>query len=381
MKKKVLIFAGFYLPSVKGGGPIQSIKNIVDHLSDHIEFYIVAADRDLGDKKAFESICVDKWIKVESANVWYTNLPNLSWNKTTNIMDSIDFDYIYLNSFFSYKFSIRPILINKIKRKFQKPVILAPRGQFSPGALDLKSKKKELYIKISKILRIYKNVLWHATADLEKNDIEEIIGENENIKVANNLTENYKELKYEKLINKIPGELKIIFLSRIHPKKNLKQAIEIVSSLNGKVEFNIFGPLEDELYWKDCEALIKKIPKNIKINYKGILNHNEIQSVFKSHHVFLFPTLGENFGHVISEALIGGCPVIVSDQTPWRDLEEKSIGWDIELKNISRYIEVMQKCVNLNEEDYERMSIKSFCYSKNMSNRTEDITNAISLFD
>lgn len=98
MKKKILIMAGYYLPSVKGGGPIQSIKNIVDNLSDKFDFYIIAADRDLWDEQPFENIEVDKWIQVGKANVYYTDVTKLTWKKTADIINSANYNMMYLNS-------------------------------------------------------------------------------------------------------------------------------------------------------------------------------------------------------------------------------------------------------------------------------------------
>lgn len=380
MKKKVLICAGFYIPSIKGGGPIQSIKNLVDNLSERVDCYIVAADRDLGDDKPFDNIIIDEWLQVGDAKVFYTDLSKLTWRKTANLINSVNYDVIYLNSFFSYKFSTVPVLLSKIKKIPRKQIVLAPRGQFSPGALGLKSGKKKLYIKIAKALGLYKDITWHATAETEKNDIESIFGKKANIKVANNLTANYKELKYDKDIEKSKGELKVVFISRIHPKKNLKKAIEFLKAIQGKIEFNIYGPLEDKVYWSECEKVIEQLPKSIQVSYKGAIDHDNIMDIFKEHHIFLFPTLGENFGHVISEALIGGCPVIISDQTPWRELRKKQVGWDIKLTDENAFSEVLQKCVNLDNNEYQEISKNAFEYGKQTSNNVEDIEGNYNLF-
>lgn len=380
MKKKVLIMAGYYLPSVKGGGPIQSIKNIVDNLSDRFDFYIVAADRDLGDIEPFRNIVVDTWVRVGKAKVYYTDISTLNWEKTKKFIDDSHCKIMYLNSFFDYKFTIVPLILNKSKKIDVNKIIVAPRGQFSPGALGLKSKKKKLFISVSKIFGLYKNLLWHATADSEKEHIHKIFGDEANIIVANNLTANYSNLTYDKDLEKSKGELRIVFVSRIHPKKNLKLAIQLLSKINGTVIFNIYGPIEDIEYWEECKREIAKLPVNVTVNYQGMVNHEDIISVFNKHHVFLFPTLGENFGHVISEALIGGCPVIISDQTPWRNLEEAQVGWDIKLNCTQKFIESIQKCVDLDEDRYRQLSTNAFNFGKSLSNNTADINQSIQMF-
>jgi glycosyltransferase involved in cell wall biosynthesis len=55
---------------------------------------------------------------------------------------------------------------------------------------------------------------------------------------------------------------------------------------------------------------------------------------------FVLPTKGENFGHAIFEAMAVGCPVLISDQTPWTNLEQKNAGFDLPLE-----IDLFTKCI------------------------------------
>ena len=42
-----------------------------------------------------------------------------------------------------------------------------------------------------------------------------------------------------------------------------------------------------------------------------------MRTKFSEYDAFVFPTRGENFGHVIAESLSASCPVVCTDQTPW----------------------------------------------------------------
>lgn len=380
MRTKVLITTGFYIPSVKGGGPIQSIKNIVSNLSDDIDFYILTRDRDLGDDNPFQEVVREKWIDVGNARVYYVNHKKLTFTKLINIIRDVDCDVLYLNGFFPFKLSIMIVAARKLKLIDVKKTILAPRGEFSKGALELKKLKKTSYIMIAKVLNLYKNITWHATTGIEEDYIKSIFGKKSDLYVAQNMTENYKELSNHKNIAKNKGELKVIFISRIHPKKNLKHAIEVLSKIHGKIQFNIYGPIEDEKYWDECQTIIRGLPDNIKTNYFGVVEHKEIIDVFRNHHIFLFPTLGENYGHIISEALIGGCPIVISDQTPWIGLEKEGVGWDIELGNKSKYIDALTYCVNLDENEYIAFSQEAFDYGKAMSGKNNSLEQYKNLF-
>lgn len=380
MKKKVLIMAGYYEPAFKGGGPIRSIKNLVNNLCSEVEFYIIASDRDLGDDRPFENVIINKWHNVKNAKVYYTDKSTLNWRDVRKLIASVDYDVLYLNSFFSFRDSIIPILLNKFNLIPKKPIILAPRGQFSSGALILKNTKKRAYIEVAKKINLYRGIKWHATANSEKQDIKNIFGEEMSIDVVSNLNSNNNDLVYNKDLSKNSGSLKIIFISRIHPKKNLKKAIEILGYINGSVEFNIYGPIEDDKYWKECELLINNLPTNILVNYEGVLNHNQVNDAFNNNHVFLFPTLGENFGHVILEALTASCPIIISDQTPWRNLQDVSAGWDINLNDEDEFIKVIQYLVDMDNCDYQNLSKSAFEYGLSAVNNQTEIIKYRNLF-
>ncbi len=160
--------------------------------------------------------------------------------------------------------------------------------------------------------------------------------------------------KHERL-EKNPGSVRLIFLSRIHPKKNLIGAIRLIKDLEGDVLFDIYGPIEDEKYWTLCQKEIKTCKKNIKVNYMGEVSHEKIHETFSKYHFFLFPTFSENYGHVIVESMLAGTPVIISDQTPWNALEKNKAGWAIPLNEIKRFQTVLLSIVNLNSIKYKRI--------------------------
>jgi len=94
-----------------------------------------------------------------------------------------------------------------------------------------------------------------------------------------------------------------------------------------------------------------------------MVEHESVGRIFAEHNLFLFPTLGENFGHVICEALSAGCPVLISDQTPWRNLQKEGVGWDIPLAETERFRAVLQQCVNGGDEWYASLAARASEYA------------------
>jgi glycosyltransferase involved in cell wall biosynthesis len=149
------------------------------------------------------------------------------------------------------------------------------------------------------------------------------------------------------------GTLRVAFLSRIVPKKNLFGALEIVKTLEGRVSITIYGPAEDDSYWRRCQDLISEMPPGIIATHAGEIPHERVAEVLRLNDVFLFPTLGENFGHVICEALQAGCPPVISDQTPWRNLASHGAGWDLPIEDTETFRRVLQECVDMEANEYQ----------------------------
>jgi glycosyltransferase involved in cell wall biosynthesis len=91
-----------------------------------------------------------------------------------------------------------------------------------------------------------------------------------------------------------------------------------LKGIDAELSLDIYGPTEDVPYWEKCVQLIAELPSNIRVNYRGAVSSENVPGVFRQYDLFVFPTRGENFGHVIIESLNVGTPVLLSDRTPWR---------------------------------------------------------------
>jgi len=376
-KKKILIFIDWFLPGYKAGGPIRSVANIVNSLSEYFEFYIITSDRDLGDEKSYENIELNKTIKKTNYSITYLTPDNQNYKTYKRFIKKIRPEKIYFNSLFSVKFALLPIFIAK-KIIPSKSIILAPRGMLGQGALSLKSTKKSIFLKISKSFKLFFNITWHATTQDEADDIKSVF-KTGNITIAENISAKPKNyFQKEKL-----SESRFVFISRISKKKNILFAIELFKKLKteNKIVFDIFGPVEDAVYMKLCEEEITKLPNNISIKFKGKLYHNEVEETLKKYHFFLFPTLHENYGHAIFEAISASCPVILSRNTPWQNLEEKNIGWDISLNDKNKFKEVIQKCIDMKQEEYDVISNNAFNFAKSFSENSQAVKGTKKMFE
>ncbi len=375
----VLAFAAAYLPGYKSGGPIQSIANIVDHLGGEFNFFIITRDRDAGDREQFPSVVVKKWQIVGRAKVKYLPLPEIKLTEVSRLMRRTRHEVVYLNSFFNWRFSVLPLLAQRLRLVPRKPVILAPRGEFSPGALAIKPLKKRAFLIASRLTGLHRHVLWQASSEYEAADIRAVLGPGEAIHVASNLPRAVQQgLPH---VSRSPSQpIRLLFLSRISPKKNLTFLFEVLERVNVRVDLSIVGPISDPTYWRECEAQIAKLPEHVTVNYNGVIPSEKAPSVMAKNDLFCLPTLGENFGHAIIEALGAGTPALISDQTPWKNLEEAGCGWVLPLANPKLFAERIDEMFHESPEDHMKRRKSAISYAREFSSNSQIVEDNKEMF-
>jgi glycosyltransferase involved in cell wall biosynthesis len=260
-------------------------------------------------------------------------------------------------------------------------IIVAPRGEFSKGALNIKRLKKSIYITYSKLNNFYKRVLFHASNEREKEDILKIFP-NSNIIVAADLIK-LPQTDYKQSYNKESNKLRLCFISRIVPIKNLLHAIAVVHKLkeiNVDIIFDIYGTKDDMNYWRKCENTIQALKLNNSIKYINELLPDEIYKTASKYDLLLLPTKGENFGHIIFESLSVGTPVIISNNTMWHSIENfyrHSFSYDID--KIDVVVEYLFRFKDINGKEYRKISefakgfAKEFYENQNLNEKMKTV--------
>jgi len=349
-RKTILLFTDWYEPGFKAGGPIQSCKNLVNTLCCEYDFCIFTSDRDLGDALPYKEIETDRWITLANgARILYASPAWVNSSRIRQVINDLNPQIIYLNSMFSAKFSILPLWVIK-SMNFKGKIILAPRGMLSKSAISRKKWKKKIFLSLFSMTGISKKIIYHATDDQEQSDIKAHFGDDITVSVVQNIPNVYEGWNSRV---KQTGELKCVFISRIHPIKNLLFAFQVLKNAKGcSVHFDIYGSVEDKKYYQECIESSKETGPAIVSNFRGPLSHHDIFTVLQEYHLFFLPTTGENFGHVIFEALSSGCPALISDRTPWKDLEENNSGWALPLNNIVSFVEKLTEVCMMNETTF-----------------------------
>lgn len=369
-KKKILICIDWFAPGYKAGGPIQSCVNFVRAMEDCYDLYVLTTNLDFGATEPYPNIEPNRWIPFsENTNVLYLSKTQLNPRTIQRHIQTIQPDFLYLNSLFSFYFSILPLLLHQlgfIKTK----IILSPRGMLRSSALAYKSQKKKVFLRLSKWMGLYKAVRFHATDEQELNDIKRLLPLTESVNAIKEvqLVPNLSKAvsgNAPDFIKKEIDVLRLIFVGRIHPIKNLNFVLEVLTAIkDAQIIFTIIGNLEDDAYWKQCQASINKLPNSVKVDYIGGVASEQIETYLIAHHFLILPTFGENFGHAIFEAFIAGRPVIISDQTPWRGLAAKQAGFDLSLQKKEDWIHTIEQAAQMNQETYDIWTMGAWCFAK-----------------
>ncbi|MBS1504647.1 MAG: glycosyltransferase family 4 protein, partial [Bacteroidetes bacterium] len=268
-------------------------------------------------------------------------------------------DYVYLNHLFSPYFVIYPLWL-KYRGRMKSRLVVSPRGALYDSALAVKPLKKKIVLSLFKWSRIYKKIRFHATNIREKEAINKYFPGSE-IVIADNLP-NTHQLPYKSCV-KEKGMVRCIFIARIVAIKNLLFILDVLSRVNARVHFTIVGPVEDKDYWNACLQKIEMLPPHIQVEYIGPRQNSELSGLLHQHHLFVLPTEGENFGHSIFEAFLAGRPVLISDQTPWRDLAGIKAGWELPLNNKEAFKERIEEVASWDQSAFDDYAQQAWNYA------------------
>lgn len=376
-KKRIMLFTDWYEPGFKAGGPIKSCMNFVAQMKDGYEIFIFTSDRDLDEKLPYPLITANKWIaSSETVQIFYAAPEALTFNRIKKEVSKINPDFLYLNSMFSFRFSLLPILAVWPKRNTK--IILAPRGMLKRSALQFKALKKKVFLSLFKLAGFPSRITFHATDEAEVSEIQHQFGNKPEVFFIQNFSAVVHKMPSP--LVKSPGNILIAFVGRIHPVKNLLYLIENLLGVKGNITVNIAGNIEDQNYFKLCMQKAQLLNESVKVKYNGSLPSSEVEAFLIEHHILALPTVGENFGHAIFESLSLGRPVVISNNTPWKKLEDSKAGYDISLDEPGAFSEAIQRFVDMDNEEYACWSTSAWKFVSTKNNNQQLKRNYFQLF-
>lgn len=260
-----------------------------------------------------------------------------------------------------------------LARKYSIPTIVSPQGMLEPWALNNSFYKKKFswYLYQNRDLK-YINVL-HATAEQEAENLKKLglkqpiaiipnginfkdYDKTQNISKFNNNNELY--------VKKKDYRRKLLYLSRIHPKKGLINLVKAWEKLKpNKWKVIVAGPDEGG-HRQDVEKLISEKKLSEYFEFIGPVEGKSKYDLYKSSDLFILPTYSENFGIVVAEALMSGLPVITTKGAPWEGLVKNDCGWWIDI-GVDPMIKTLKQALSLSPDILDQMGNRGKIYAEN----------------
>ncbi len=231
-------------------------------------------------------------------------------------------------------------------------VVLTPHGMLEPWIIRRNYWSRKLPALILYQRRAIERAdTLHATAQSERDNLLNL-GYNDRIEVIPNGID-VEHIEVKRSWNK---SRKILFLSRVHPKKGVEYLIEAASSLRRELEgYEIIIAGEGEpQYLSQLRSRASKLGVSHLFNFYGGVYGERKWELFREADLFILPTHSENFGIVVAEALACGTPVATTYGTPWRELASHHCGWYTPIGTAAT-IEVLRSLLSSTQSQLEEM--------------------------
>lgn len=286
----------------------------------------------------------EEWIKVLPNDAITPFGCSLNMKK---VLSQSDYDLYHTNGLWMYCNHVTA----SVARKKGKPYIITPHGMLYPQALARSAWKKRLMMCLCFDKDIRGASCIHATCMQEMKYYRDLGYRNPVAVIANpvpipDYIEKIKPQREKKRIG---------FLGRLHPYKNVSELIEAWGSLGNatqNAELYIIGK-GDESY----EAELKKLVQTLELTnviFVGFINGREKFEKLATLTALFVPSISENFGMTIAEALVMKIPVMASLGTPWEELNSHHCGWWVN-NDVQTLAQTIEKALSLSDDEIEAM--------------------------
>ena len=207
------------------------------------------------------------------------------------------------------------------------PLVVSPRGTFSPWALRRSRPVKFLFWHAFQKQALGRAAMFHATAESEYMDIRQ-----QGFRQPVVILPNGVDMPALACGPTKEGPRTLLFLGRIHPVKGLDMLLDAWARLEPRHPdwcLKIVGPGEPahvQAVREQAAAL-----GVARVSFEGPLYGEDKTQAFQQADLFVLPTYSENFGMAVAEALAAGCPVVTTRGAPWAGLVSERAGWWVDI--------------------------------------------------
>lgn len=316
----ILYVTPAYYPATWWGGPIWSTKAICDGIAQQPGFEVQVLTTDAASPDRSDRVIPQRFdypVTYARRLAGHAIAPGM----LSKLAGAVGWaDLVHLTA--TYNFPTLPLL--GLARMMNRPVVWSPRGALQATATwdDAPRKRiKHLFERGANALRPV-NCTLHVTSAAEGKDSTQRLGHIETALIPNSVT--IPEVLAQRPAD---GQLRLLYLGRLHPKKGLELLIAAMKNLPAHTRLDIYGA-GDPAY---VATLKSQIGSDSRIVLRGHADDNRKALAFTKADIFVLPSHSENFGIAVAEALAHGVPVVTTTGTPWARLDSMGCGRCISL--------------------------------------------------
>ena len=298
-----------------GGGPSRSVQGLVAGLN---------------------AAGVETWLMtlIHGDEPWVDGVTRFeNGGEFEEVVQRVEPDVVHLHGIWSVALHRCAVACRRLGIKY----VIAPRGMLEPWSLKQKWLKKRIARWLYQDRDLKSAAALHATAESEAEQFRKLGFKNPIIVSPNGVN----VPKCVLAAKNAKGAKRVLFVSRMHPKKGVLELVEawgrlvvsrqssVVSGWECELVYTVSGELERE-YEAKVKARVRELGLGDQFIFTGALDDEEKWKAYARADLFVLPTYSENFGIVVAEALWAGVPVITTKGTPWKGLEERNCGWWID---------------------------------------------------
>lgn len=344
---KILVAVSGYYPGANLGGIATSRENFALSLRSECDVKIVTLNHDYKNTEPYPGINAG-WIHRQECEVLYIEDTQLTGEYFDELLKEMKPDLLYASGTITSYFAFNRHLFGSA-RKLGIPIVVTPDGDLAAEALSIKPLKKRVAIGLCGAMGAFRDVYFQATSEVEYKRILDVLGPPKGSVWL--LPMFPSRINFRQGYIKCENTLRIVFCARIARIKNLDFLLETLACCDFPLVLDIFGPLEDRAYWKECIEMIEVLPDCVSVKYRGQLDSRKAKRIYESYDAFVLPTKSENYCFAIEEALLCGCPVVTTKGvTPWDDIDGKA-GYVVPLESDS-YLAVLRKMAAMDSSNY-----------------------------
>jgi glycosyltransferase involved in cell wall biosynthesis len=349
--KRTLTMVYFSMfPSTHAIGPASTVANLAAALSEDFDITVLSLNFDRSRRKklfAERGVVAARASQYKVLYLPYTLIRFYELCKALRTAPGA----LTIHCLYDFRLSIPALLISLVVQP-SRSIIHLPHGIF----MDVINKKhrlrKRMFCWFLSWKPIRTRVVHIASSWREMIEVKKRVGPDAKVVVISHFFGDLARFLPNPPQRKVAGALAIGFVGRVTEQKNLIFAIEALASAGVAAELHVFGEAVDMQYLAECQRVARDRNVSVLVQFRGRLAKEGLFRELAKMDLFFSPTLGENFGQAIFEALSLGLPVLLSTETPWLDVASHHAGWALDLADKEEFAARIRFAFDADEETW-----------------------------